>query len=116
MQEVVWCSCGHGEFLPIVKCQQGEKTGDCWLVLHGDHRIVVPESCIYCLLHYNQTKLRLPAKPEEQLARQIEQNEENRLSEARLTMDLPLREARNTSIDPQLLQLQLQQSRAKSLR
>lgn len=50
-QEVIWCACGHGEFLPIVKCQQAELTGVCFIMLYGDHRIVVPVVCSWCRLN-----------------------------------------------------------------
>lgn len=47
-QRLIWCSCGHGEFLPIEKCRRAEKTGYCWTVVWGDHEVMVEMPCSYC--------------------------------------------------------------------
>lgn len=47
-QELIWCSCGHGEFLPIVKCESAEILGTCWTVVYGDRDIVLEMKCSYC--------------------------------------------------------------------
>lgn len=75
-QEIVWCSCGHGELLPIVRCPHAQAVGKCWIVVHGDHRVVLQMKCSYCLntppgLRHLSTK----ARPEGELAMKIEEGE-----------------------------------------
>lgn len=72
-QEIVWCSCGHGELLPIVRCQNAESTGKCWTVVHGDHRIVLQMKCSYCVSGcVEEVPLSTKARPEGELAAKIE--------------------------------------------
>ncbi|KAK4544932.1 hypothetical protein LTR36_003837 [Oleoguttula mirabilis] len=47
-QQLIWCSCGHGEFLPIEKCSRATTVGYCWTVIWGDHNVVIPSRCSYC--------------------------------------------------------------------
>ncbi|RMZ09151.1 hypothetical protein D0862_03708 [Hortaea werneckii] len=47
-QQLIWCCCGHGEFLPIEKCARAAKLGYCWTVVWGDHNVVIPSQCSYC--------------------------------------------------------------------
>ncbi|TKA83175.1 hypothetical protein B0A55_00711 [Friedmanniomyces simplex] len=42
-QKLIWCSCGHGEFLPIEKCSRAVKLGYCWTVIWGDSEEAVGE-------------------------------------------------------------------------
>lgn len=72
-QELIWCSCGHGELLPINTCSRADLTGVCWTVVHGNHRLVVPMSCSYCKagLHV-RFPLAAAARPEGELATSIE--------------------------------------------
>jgi len=70
-QELIWCSCGHGELLPIVKCSTAEKTGACWTVIHGDHRLVVEMRCSYCGSGI-KARLAANARPQGALATKIE--------------------------------------------
>ncbi|RMY34918.1 hypothetical protein D0865_14046 [Hortaea werneckii] len=44
-QQLIWCCCGHGEFLPIEKCARAAKLGYCWTVVWGDHDVVIPLQC-----------------------------------------------------------------------
>lgn len=62
-QQLIWCSCGHGEFLPIEKCPNAEATGTCWIAIHGDHNVVVPMSCSYCNLGFSKECALGSAKP-----------------------------------------------------
>ena len=72
-QEIVWCSCGHGEFLPIIKCPQAEALGVCFTVVHGDHRVVLPMECSYCISGQSErTALNTNARPQGELAAMIE--------------------------------------------
>ena len=71
-QELIWCSCGHGELLPIVKCATAHSTGHCWTVIHGDHSIVIQMKCTYCNMGLQEHMPLPPAKPEGELARTIE--------------------------------------------
>lgn len=72
-QEIIWCSCGHGEFLPIIKCAQAEAVGVCFTVVHGDHRIVLPMKCSYCISGQSEiAALNTNARPEGELAAMIE--------------------------------------------
>ena len=78
-QEIVWCSCGHGEFLPIVKCPQAEAVGVCFTVVHGDHRVVLPMDCSYCISGQSgRAALSTNARPQGELAALIERNNANR--------------------------------------
>ena len=86
-QEIIWCSCGHGELLPVVKCAHAEAVGMCWTVVHGDHRVVLQMKCSYCLsglAEYNSsdtsTILGTKARPEGKLAAKIEMKERERLA------------------------------------
>lgn len=77
-QEIVWCSCGHGEFLPIVKCPQAEVMGVCFTVVHGDHRVVLPMDCSYCISGQSErAALNTNARPQGELAALIERNNAN---------------------------------------
>lgn len=94
-QEIIWCSCGHGELLPIDMCAHAEAAGKCWTVVHGDHRIVLQMKCSYCLFgstvgageeeddycKINSTRpaLGTKARPEGELAKKIEMMERERL-------------------------------------
>jgi len=88
MQEIIWCSCGHGELLPIVMCAHAEAAGKCWTVVHGDHRIVLQMKCSYCLSGLadyhgsdsSTTALGTKARPEGELAAKIEMKERERLA------------------------------------
>lgn len=73
-QRVIWCGCGHGEFLLPKQCPLGVKFGNCWLVLHGDHRIVVEMDCSYCKAGLNRMKPLESPRPQGQLARDVEAN------------------------------------------
>ncbi|SMR58595.1 unnamed protein product [Zymoseptoria tritici ST99CH_3D1] len=53
-QLLIWCSCHHGEFLPINRCPQGLALGVCWTVVHGNGDIVVPQKCSYCMAGLNE--------------------------------------------------------------
>lgn len=76
-QEIIWCSCGHGEFLPIVKCSKAEATGVCFTVVHGDHRVVLPMECSHCISRqFERTVLNANARPEGELAAMIEKENE----------------------------------------
>ena len=76
-QEIVWCSCGHGELLPIVKCAKAEATGVCYTVVHGDHRVVLHMECSYCLSGLSErAALSTKARPEGELAAMIEKRNE----------------------------------------
>ena len=88
-QEIIWCSCGHGELLPIVMCAHAEAAGKCWTVVHGDHRIVLQMKCSYCLsgladeCNSNGTStaaLGTKARPEGELAAKIEMMDRERLA------------------------------------
>jgi hypothetical protein len=72
-QEIIWCACGHGEFLPIIKCPQAEAVGVCFTVVHGDHRVVLPMKCSYCISGQSErAALDTHARPEGELAAMIE--------------------------------------------
>ncbi len=74
MQEIIWCSCGHGEFLPIERCPTGKNNRECFTVVHGNHNIVVELPCSYCQAGWNRkTPLGSP-RPREELTRSIESN------------------------------------------
>lgn len=76
-QEIVWCSCGHGEFLPITKCTRAETNGECFTVVHGDHRVVVQMKCSYCNSGlFEKPALNTKARPEGELAAMIENKSE----------------------------------------
>jgi hypothetical protein len=88
-QEIIWCSCGHGELLPIVMCAHAEAAGKCWTVVHGDHRIVLQMKCSYCLsgladeCNSNGTStaaMGTKARPEGELAAKIEMMDRERLA------------------------------------
>jgi hypothetical protein len=87
-QEIIWCSCGHGELLPIVMCAHAEAEGKCWTVVHGDHRIVLQMECSYCLSGLadecnssgNSIALGTKARPEGELAAKIEMKDRERLA------------------------------------
>ena len=84
-QEIIWCSCGHGELLPIVMCAHAEAAGKCWTVVHGDHRIVLQMKCSYCLSGLadssgTTTALGTKARPEGELAAKIEMMDRERLA------------------------------------
>jgi len=90
-QEIIWCSCGHGELLPIIVCAHAEAVGTCWTVVHGDHRIVLQMKCSYCLSGVaddysgNGTlavaaALGTKARPEGELAAKIEMMDRKRLA------------------------------------
>ncbi|KAI6848211.1 hypothetical protein KC332_g2704 [Hortaea werneckii] len=51
---LIWCCCGHGEFLPIEKCARAAKLGYCWTVVWGDHNVVIPSQCSYCIAGLNE--------------------------------------------------------------
>lgn len=53
-QQLIWCCCGHGEFLPIEKCARAAKLGYCWTVVWGDHKVVIPSRCSYCKAGLNE--------------------------------------------------------------
>jgi hypothetical protein len=78
-QEIIWCSCGHGELLPIVTCQRAESTGVCFTVVHGDHRVVLQMKCSHCIsgAFEEGATLNTKARPEGALAAFIEQKYEN---------------------------------------
>lgn len=87
-QEIIWCSCGHGELLPIVMCAHAEAAGQCWTVVHGDHRIVLQMKCSYCLSGLADgcgssgasTALGTKARPEGELAAKIEMKDREKLA------------------------------------
>jgi hypothetical protein len=87
-QEIIWCSCGHGELLPIVMCAHAEAVGKCWTVVHGDHRIVLQMECSYCLSGLaddysgsgTAAALATKARPEGELAAKIEKKDRERLA------------------------------------
>lgn len=77
-QEIVWCSCGHGELLPIVRCSHAQTLGKCWIVVHGDHRVLVQMKCSYCLnTPRGSQQLSTKARPEGELALKIEGGEKD---------------------------------------
>ena len=64
-QHLIWCSCGHGEFLPIERCPSAIALGYCWTIVHGDHGIVLEPECSYCQAGLNATRpLQALARPE----------------------------------------------------
>jgi len=65
-QQLIWCNCGHGEFLPIEKCTRATTTGYCWTIVWGDHSIIVPGSCSYCKQGLNKERPLGSALPREQ--------------------------------------------------
>lgn len=81
-QELIWCSCSHGELLPIKTCPRAQRTGACWTVVHGDQKVVVDSVCTYCVLGLNEVRqlgkplgeLREEARPEEMLREDIGKN------------------------------------------
>ena len=73
-QRVIWCGCGHGEFLQPKRCPVGARHGNCWLVLHGDHRVVVDMKCSYCKAGLNVMKPLCSPRPRGRLAKEIEDN------------------------------------------
>ncbi|KAK4494144.1 hypothetical protein PRZ48_014442 [Zasmidium cellare] len=75
-QELIWCSCGHGEFLEIKKCRNGHLTGRCWTVVHGNHHLVVPAECSYCRNGLNRRKPLGSPRPRDELARKVEENQD----------------------------------------
>ncbi|KAF2164896.1 hypothetical protein M409DRAFT_56253 [Zasmidium cellare ATCC 36951] len=75
-QELIWCSCGHGEFLEIKKCRTGHLTGRCWTVVHGNHHLVVPAACSYCQSGLNKKKPLGSPRPRDELAKKVEANQD----------------------------------------
>ncbi|KAK5133726.1 hypothetical protein LTR08_007480 [Meristemomyces frigidus] len=55
-QQLIWCACGHGEFLPIEKCSRAVSLGYCWTVVWGDSAVVIPGRCSYCKAGLNERK------------------------------------------------------------
>lgn len=99
-QEIVWCSCGHGELLPIVKCDRADVTGVCFTVVHGDHRIVVHMQCSYCLTGPSErTTLGTKARPEGELAATIEKTNEGESEDAKPEMRPSASKAREAPLD-----------------
>jgi hypothetical protein len=74
-QELVWCFCGHGELLPIVKCPNADLNGSCWTVVHGNHDFVVDLKCSYCKSGL-PGNLAAAVRPQGDLAKAIERNAE----------------------------------------
>ena len=73
-QELVWCNCGHGESLPIEKCSHAAKLGTCWVVVHGNHCIILEISCSYCKTGLNK-KIPLESPiPHGELAKKMGRN------------------------------------------
>ncbi|KAK4617714.1 hypothetical protein CLAFUW4_12146 [Fulvia fulva] len=75
-QELIWCSCGHGEFLPINLCTQGQRLGTCWTIVHGDHNIVLASRCSYCQAGLNRRRPLRSPRPRGDVARGVEANGE----------------------------------------
>ncbi|KAF2723786.1 hypothetical protein K431DRAFT_218851 [Polychaeton citri CBS 116435] len=63
VQQIIWCACGHGEFLPVQPCPESAAIGNCWVVLYGDHRVVVDMACSYCQRGLQHVKPLGSAKP-----------------------------------------------------
>ncbi|KAF2772876.1 hypothetical protein EJ03DRAFT_348400 [Teratosphaeria nubilosa] len=62
-QELLWCSCGHGEFLPPQRCYTALSTGVCWTVVHGNSEVVMPFACAYCAAGLNEARCLGPVWP-----------------------------------------------------
>lgn len=62
-QQLIWCICGHGEFLPIEKCPRAIQVGYCWTVVWGDEEVVIPDMCSYCKAGYNDVRRLGSARP-----------------------------------------------------
>ncbi|EME40688.1 hypothetical protein DOTSEDRAFT_136331 [Dothistroma septosporum NZE10] len=71
-QELIWCSCGHGEFLPIELCTTGQLIGTCWTIVHGDHNIVLQSRCSYCQAGLNRKGMLGSARPTDGIAERVE--------------------------------------------
>lgn len=61
-QELIWCSCGHGEFLPIQACSNTIFPGTCWVVVYGNHNVTIDIPCSHCSLR-RQPSLPSPWPP-----------------------------------------------------
>ena len=56
-----------------MKCVQAEAFGVCFTVVHGDHRVVLPMECSYCISgQSNRAALNTNARPQGELAAMIE--------------------------------------------
>ena len=87
-QRVIWCACGHGEFLQPNRCPLGARVGNCWLVLHGDHRIVVDMECSYCKAGLNTKRPLSSPRPRGALATRIEDNVDEEVFEQDMKSNL----------------------------
>ncbi|KAK0266186.1 hypothetical protein LTR48_002756 [Friedmanniomyces endolithicus] len=63
IQKLIWCACGHGEFLPIEKCARATRLGYCWTVIWGDHEVAIALPCSYCKAGLNRRRPLGSAKP-----------------------------------------------------
>lgn len=75
-QELIWCSCGHGELLPIRPCPRGRMLSYCYTIVHGSHKLVVPGICSYCKSGLNQRRQLPTARPPPEIAAKVEENAE----------------------------------------
>ncbi|KXT11988.1 hypothetical protein AC579_4631 [Pseudocercospora musae] len=73
-QELIWCSCGHGEFLPIRACPRGRMLSYCYTIVHGSHKLIVPGECSYCKSGLNRRKQLPAARPPPDIAAKVEEN------------------------------------------
>lgn len=73
-QQLIWCSCGHGEFLPIEKCQRATALGYCWTVVWGDHDVVIELPCSYCKAGLNRRKPLGKVRPAGEVTSAVETN------------------------------------------
>ena len=71
-QQLIWCACGHGEILPIQKCMRAQLLGTCFVIIHGDHHIVLPNTCSYCKAGLQRTKPLGSARPRGSLVAKVE--------------------------------------------
>jgi hypothetical protein len=76
-QELMWCSCGHGEFFPIVRCPRATLLGACYIIVHGSQHPTRPRmpQCSYCAKGLNERHPLASARPEE-AGRLVAQNDE----------------------------------------
>lgn len=60
-----------------MKCTQAEAVGVCFTMVHGDHRVVLPMECSYCISGQSErAALNTNARPQGELAAMIEKKNE----------------------------------------